>query len=255
MDHCGRVLNAAVFLFHFRVAGYYMPLLIITVLYEMVLSRKNKTFATKMLVNVGVVGTLSIILISPVLIPSINSYIERTQKIAEVANYKKPSPQKMITSDTTSKLFMRLARENGWSYSSSLAPFISLIGFPKFNPRRNNLDGIIMGGRDAYRLGIPVLNFTNYTAIMIMYYIPIGLLLGMAGEGILKYNWLKYNAVNAAVLVILVGLGIISARQRIKDIEPFRFFVTPADVEAMAWIRANTTEEAVFGINTLHVAR
>ena len=69
---------------------------------------------------------------------------------------------------------------------------------------------ILWAEGNAYRLGIPVLNFTNYTAIMIMYYIPIGLLLGMASEALFKVTWLKSKGAQAVIIGILILLGIIS---------------------------------------------
>ena len=50
----------------------------------------------------------------------------------------------------------------------------------------------------------------------------------------------------AAVAVALVWTPI-----RIQDVEPFRFFVTPADEAAMAWIRTHTPEDARFAVNTV----
>ena len=37
---------------------------------------------------------------------------------------------------------------------------------------------------------------------------------------------------------------------RAADVEPYRYFVTDADVKAMAWINANTPSDALFAINT-----
>jgi hypothetical protein len=44
--------------------------------------------------------------------------------------------------------------------------------------------------------------------------------------------------------------GFLASHVRTVDIEPFRYFVTPADVAAMRWIEENTPPDALFAVNT-----
>jgi len=243
------LMNAAVFLFHFRVAGYYLALLFINVLYELVISIQDRTFARKT-ANIVVIGILSLVLISPVLIPSFNSYLEHTQTNTDVVvSQDTPPAEKDYFAYTFDTIYSIGARK--WMvWLIAAATLINIFVFPKWTIGILLWMAVLWAEGNAYRLGIPVLNFTNYTAIMIMFYIPIGLLLGMAGEALFKVPWLKPRGAQAVIMGILFLLGIVSANQRINDIEPLRFFVTAADVEAMDWIRVNTAEDAVFGINT-----
>ena len=48
---------------------------------------------------------------------------------------------------------------------------------------------------------------------------------------------------------VLLG-GLLAMPARVNDIEAFRYFVTPNDVDAMHWIQANTPEDALFTVNT-----
>lgn len=242
-------LNAAVFLFHFRVAGYYIPLVLLSVFYELLMSIKHGKLAQK-LANIGIIGIFSIVLISPALIPSISSYVQRAQANTEMAVTQDPQiSENEYFSYSTDTIFAIGARK--WMVAlTAIATLISLFVFPGYIVGIIFWMTILWAEGNAFRIGVPILNFTNYTAIMILYYIPVGLILGMAGEVVLRLPWLKSRAIQSSVLGLLLLVAIVSANQRVKDIEPLRFFVTPADVEAMDWIRSNTAEDAVFAINT-----
>jgi len=51
-------------------------------------------------------------------------------------------------------------------------------------------------------------------------------------------------------IVFLVLTGVVTYYFRIRDFEPHRAFMTDADKAAMEWIKANTNQDAVFGVNT-----
>jgi hypothetical protein len=104
---------------------------------------------------------------------------------------------------------------------------------------------------EAYELNVPLLRFTNMGAVLVMMYLPIGLWIGIAAQIVApavtapRRKW----ATPALAAVALVA-GVLAGRARLADIEPYRYFVTPADVAAMAWIRKNTPPDALFAINT-----
>ena len=103
----------------------------------------------------------------------------------------------------------------------------------------------------AYRLGVPLLRFTNMGAILIMLYLPIGLIIGAAAHElwmVLDPQRLARAKHLAAVSVLIISF--VFSYVRASDVEPYRYFVTDADVKAMAWINANTPSDALFAINT-----
>jgi hypothetical protein len=101
----------------------------------------------------------------------------------------------------------------------------------------------------VYLLRIPLLNLTNLGAILIMFYLPVGLIIGSAIEELATI--LPHRRVLACVaLVIFLAAGLVGARDRSTTVEFFRFFVMPADVAAMQWINENTLADALFAVNT-----
>lgn len=244
------LLNASIFLLHFRVAGYYLPLLLITIIYEGVRSIKVHSFS-RMLVNTLLIGLFSLILITPAVVPAVFEYVQRSQSSVATQSdaSEDPDPTNEYYGYTLESVYAIGAKK--WMiWLSAAALVVSLFTYPRMSIILILWSGLLWLEGNAYRLGIPLLSFTNYTAIMIFYYIPIGLILGMAGEAILKLPWLKGKSTQIALLGSLVLIAIFAGRQRANDIEPFRFFVTGADLEAMNWIRANTEEDALFAINT-----
>jgi hypothetical protein len=104
---------------------------------------------------------------------------------------------------------------------------------------------------NTYVLGLPLLSFTNLGAVLVMLYLPIGLVVGSATEEALtlcKSHWCRRAAWLVIALVLVVGL--MASRARVTELEPYRYFVTPEDVAAMDWIKENTPPDALFAVNT-----
>ena len=124
--------------------------------------------------------------------------------------------------------------------------------------RRNKIVGaallwivVLISFGSAYRLGIPLLRFTNMGAILMMLYLPIGLIIGAAAHElwmVLDLQQLGRAKHLAAVSVLIIGF--VFSYVRAADAEPYRYFVTDADVNAMAWINANTPSDSLFAVNT-----
>jgi hypothetical protein len=104
---------------------------------------------------------------------------------------------------------------------------------------------------NSYVLGIPFISFTNLGAILIMLYLPIGLVNGWATEEILAFFKPRWHGRAIQVVIVLAWVaGFVASHVRVTDIELYRHFVTPEDVKAMEWIRENTPEDALFAVNT-----
>ena len=103
----------------------------------------------------------------------------------------------------------------------------------------------------AYLLNVPVLNLTNLGAVLIMLYLPMGFLLGAAVQALLALALARgWRWARGAASALVVAAALLMAPLRVSAVEPFRFFVTPADVPAMAWISEYTPPDALFAVNT-----
>ena len=104
---------------------------------------------------------------------------------------------------------------------------------------------------NLYLLQIPALNVTNLGAILIMMYLPLGLATGVAAEEIGTWltSWLgRWVWPTAVALLLLASLP--AAYTHATTVELYRHFVAPADLEAAEWIKTHVPPEAVFAINT-----
>jgi hypothetical protein len=103
---------------------------------------------------------------------------------------------------------------------------------------------------NPYVLGLPGTGLVNNFAVLILFYIPIGVLAGsLIGEA-LPYVWRRAGWKGAAVaslaFILALGSGI---PQRIQDLHMEHAMVTAADMKAMSWIRENTPPDARFLVN------
>ncbi len=237
-------INAGVFLLHFRVAGYYLPLLL-AVLGWMLSGPQTTINRRKTVWGILIVGGFAILMILPAILPAIQVYIAR--RIGA-----DPIPEKSIYHGFPVAAIPELVAYPWLLMVASLSGFYLLF-------RRNTLGVLtILWGfililfGNTYRLRIPMLTFTNMTGIFIMYYLHIGILVGAAVEMVVQ----KFRLVTwlAGLRYVGVGLfivfGIWQGYQRITGVEEYRYFVIAADLEAMQWIVDNTPEDAVFAINT-----
>lgn len=240
-------LNAALFLLHFRVAAFYLPLLAVTVLAEGWLAWRARRLRA-MSVAAALIGLASLALIAPALAAALPVYLNATARLAasgaagELQSFFTFSwaavpvlvARPWLLALAAAGLGWGLWRRNGvaWAVAAWLFPLVGL-GF-------------------TYLLGLPVLNITNLGAVLIMLYQPVALAVGLLGEGLWRLIPERWHGRAQPVLIIaLLGVSVVTGRARATEAEAYRYFVTPADVRAMAWIRANTPAEAQFAINTI----
>ncbi len=106
---------------------------------------------------------------------------------------------------------------------------------------------------NAYLLRIPFLIFTNLGAVLIILYLPIGLVTGSIPEMALTLTlrssrW--YRLISNFTVVLVFASGFIASHVRVTEIEHYRYFVTLEDEKAMKWIKENSPEDALFAVNT-----
>jgi hypothetical protein len=245
----GAMCTAALFLFHFRVAIFYLPLVGISFLHTIIKMRSNQQRLI-LLKYLLVLGFLALLLVLPALWPAANHYISSRQAAAP------------ISAEQAQQL-----RQNLYVFPLSTIPYLVapiwllmitglsvLVGLVRRNWIILTALGwtivlIIMG--NLYLLNIPMLNFTNLGAVLIMLYLPIGLVIGTAVTEIHTlippYHKTK---VELAILIFVLIAALPAAYSRATTLEPYRYFITDTDIDAMAWINENLPEDATFAINT-----
>lgn len=256
---CAAMLTAGVFLLHFRVAALYLALLAPGVLILYWRRRGQPRTLARTILGTALIGALALALVLPVLLPALHVYL---------ASYRNLATQTVVDQEAVAEVMagyfsydwhtVPILAARGWLLLvGGIALIIGLI-------RRHTVTYLALAWlllllliSHTYLLGVSALNITNPGAVFIMLYLPLGLLIGAGGEGLMRWGanrtaepvrWRVRGEVGLAALA--VGVGLYGAAQRVQEIEPFRFFVTDADVRAMAWINDNLPPDARFAVNT-----
>jgi hypothetical protein len=245
----GAVLTAAVFLLHFRVAAFYIPLLALSVMWELwkaCLARRGGP----VLLGIVIIGVAALLVVSPALWEAWRVYGS-------------PGMQKVETASSEVSQTIQAYYEFPWRSVLTLGvrPWLAVLaclGCVVSLVRRSKLVVAcllwvvvlyLMGS--AYILRIPILSVTNLGGVLIMLYLPVGLVIGCATRELLALlgaQWREGIVRITAALVLVTGF--VASHVRVTEVETYRYFVTPGDVVAMDWIRKNTPQDALFAVNT-----
>lgn len=246
------LLSAAIFLLHFRVAVMYILLISIGLLTSFRSLQRNKVRLGVTVIGIICIGAIALLFVSTALWEALRIYIQINR--AHI-------PTELVTAAQISEIQstyyqfhwrdLDLASHTWLLVITFVAALIGLL-------RRNQVTilsllwtAVLYLLGNAYVLGIPILNITNLGAILIMLYLPCALICGAAVEELtllFKDPW-RNRLTQLIVSGVLLG-GLLAIPARVNDIEAFRYFVTPNDVDAMHWIQANTPEDALFAVNT-----
>ncbi len=237
-------LNAAVFLLHFRVSVYYFPLLVIIVIIELISASKKHTIPNYLSMTL-LVGGVSLILILPAVTPAIVNYFGPVYQQVLVA-------QGDTNFAYTSQTIFSIGIQPG------LLAITLLLGVAALFSRYRQLAAVmwlwvllLFVEGNLYKLGISFLNFSNFSGIIIGFYLPASILIGLGIEAILTRIPQTWQNRSANILIILLFVaGIIGGYYRTTGIEPWRYFMTDFDRQAMDWINHNTPAGSIFAINT-----
>ncbi len=242
-------LTGAVFLLHFRVAAFYLPLLAISTAWVLWKAYREGRLGP-IVRGVVAVGLASLLIVAPAISEAMSGYVSSVVNAA-------PSSETSEISETVSRYY-----DFPWSTVPYLVASIWLLGLSGLSAamglmRRNKLVIAclvwifilyLMG--KAHTLRVPLISFTNLGAVMIMLYLPIGVVVGSAAEEACRMCLPRWRRTSSAVVALALIGGFVTSHARAADIEPYRFFVTEEDVAAMQWIRQNTPEDALFAVNT-----
>lgn len=245
----GAILTAGVFLLHFRVAGYFLPLLLLTVILALV-TKRNTGNTGAALQKIVVLGVVTLILISPAIARAIPAYI---------ADRGQPPMQQVMTPTSPYDTYYEYPPDAWVSLGAKplllALGVIGALGALYFYPAAAM---VLLGWflllfleGHAYKFGIPLLAFTNFTAILILLYIPLGLLVGIAVGGAIQLGRQKNRNADILLFALLLAGIAYGVPQRAADVDASRYFVTRGDVAAMSWIKENTPPTSRFGFSTL----
>ncbi len=237
------LLNAGVFLMHFRVAIFYFGLIFVFILFEIIKAIQSKKLF-RLLILIISIAVLSIIFISPSIFQALSKYLEiKPMEINPnknldfnyyqfaLSSYFTLGLHKWMVVLTMIFLIIGLLRKNKWQ----IKLFIWVLG--------------IIGIGYLYLLRIPFLMVTNLGAILIMLYIPSALIIGIGFgelEKLIPKNALK-NKLFAGFLILAIFFSFV----RLYDLEESRFFLSNDDVEAMNWINENLPLNTKIGVRTM----
>ena len=250
------LLIAGVFLIHFRAAAFLLPLIMIICVYEFALAIKNKKHVVRTFLAIVSVAVVSLVLILPALLPAMDFYVDRRSEPAQATS------NETVDDMGDNHYFANYDIESLYSVGAKkwligLTLFGILIGLF----RKNNVVILFMiiwlltlfGAGLLYRLNIPILAFTNMTGMMIMLYLPIGVIVGVLAEDLWQVFTLERHESWASGLQwALLFLAVIAAIYRLGEVQSFRQFMTSADEKAMDWIEDNTPRDAVFAVHTYY---
>ena len=248
------LLNGAVFFFHFRVAAFYLPLLVVSVAWEIGQAYRRGQMGRALRLSVAV-GVVSLVMVAPVLWGAAGIHIARTTQASDrgqvIFTAEQVAETRQLFYEFPWDTIPQLAARSWLLILAGVSAVVGLIARNKLSLASLGWAAVLFLLGNTYRLGIPVLNLTNLGAVLIMLYLPIGLLVGSAVEESLAKvpgTW-RGRAVRMVAALTLMA-GFVASHVRVVDIEPFRYFVTAEDVAAMDWIRENTPAYALFAVNT-----
>lgn len=246
-------LSAGVFLLHYRVAVFYLPWLALGML-EVIGWRPTGTIIRRTLLAAAAIGLLALVLLSPVIGTAVRAYVAEQTSVATTAlgDPVQAAAVREAYFVFPWATFWDLALRPWLFWLTVAALGVGLVrGIPLV---WSSLIWalLLFSLGNAYLLRIPLLNVTNLGAVLILTYLPAAIILGTVAADLVRLlpgDWqspVRRGLAAAAIVAALVWTPI-----RAGDVEPFRYFVTPADARALAWVRDNTPADARFAVNTL----
>ncbi len=242
------LLNAGVFLLHFQVAAYMLPLLVVIAIAEFVHACKEKKHILRTLLGILIVVVVSLVLILPALLPAFDIYYS----VRSAAVWDDTAGQNAYFSSFDFDTFFGLASR---PWLIALAVLGMVVGLLRAGRETTLVVTLwilmlFLEGMSS-RLNIPLLAFTNITGMMIMLYLPVGLLVGLFVHVV--FSWIPKliaKRIEPVFIWLLMFGAMIGSFYRISDVEDYRQLITAEDETAIGWIAANTPEDAVFAVNT-----
>jgi hypothetical protein len=251
----GALLVAGVFLLHLRIAVFLALLLGLTLLVALWRVRRDAhARRTTMLIALALLGA-ALALSGPRLLRAVAEYASGHWAAMLFQGGLRSGEQDRFLGDP--EYFFAFSREAVSYLFADLLPLGALLVAALLAVLRGNLIArvltawsvLLLALAEAHVLKIPLLNVTNLGAVLILLYLPASVVVACGVAETLA--WLRAGAgVQTAVLLAFLALGALGARDRVTQIEPSRFFVTPADLRAMRWLDDNAPRNATVAVRT-----
>lgn len=249
-------LIAGVFLIHFRAAGFLLPLIVVICVYEFAIAIQSKKHAMRTFLSIATIAIVSIVLILPALVPAIDFYVDRRSMPTQSADLE--TADSMIENHyfanyNIDSLYTLGAKK--WMIALTLLGI--LVGLLKKNRLLIFITSVwilaLFGIGLLYRLNIPLLAFTNMAAVIIMLYLPIGVIVGMLVDDLWQvFSLQRHEKWGSGLKWVVLLLAVTSVICRLDEVQNFRQFMTSSDEKAMNWIKNNTPRDSVFAIHTYY---
>ena len=245
------ILVSGMALIHFRVVAFALPLFLIIFLWEIIRPAQTWRERKATILTAILMIVLILILISPALVPALSSYLTPKTPVAgellkDVGNEYYGDFDWLVFQDIGLHRWLvvlaGIGMVAGLFHKKTRMLSITMVLWT----------AMLLGEGLLYQTGIGSLAFTNLTGIMILAYLPAGMLVGLLAEAIINLG-LRFNQnLTPIVVFIAVLAGTIASFDRINDFQEYRYFMSSADEEAMAWVEKNTPPDSTFGINTYY---
>ncbi len=244
------VLSAAVFLFHYRVAVFYVPLLLMSLGWQLWKAYRHGDGPRPVIWGTMAVGFLALVAVAPGAKDAVAAFVT-----------------KQLNAPTILPTTARIIRQEYFEFSLQAVPVLAGPVWLLVAATLGGLAGLLKRNRlvigallwtvslcllgNAYYLGLSFLNLTNLGAVLIMLYLPAGLIMGSVVQDVMKLlGQERRRAASRLVAALVLTAGFVASHVRVTEIEPHRHFVTQEDVAAMDWIASNTDPDATFAVNT-----
>lgn len=254
---CAGLLSASVFLLHFRIAALYIALLVVSIPWYMLKAYHQKRLSIVILYLAAVAST-ALLFVFPTLWQTLTLYaslhtvrpvITDAGQVAQAAQSYFVFPWSSIPALSARYWLLILAGISalvGVVYRKEMTFFTLLWIVAMF------------GIGSAHVLDIALLKVTNLGTVLIMLYMPISILIGIAigaldgTAGKLHAEKIRFRYMFQRCFVVLLLLaGCYGAWQRIHEIEDERYFVQEQDLAAMDWIDQNVPVDSMIAVNTM----
>lgn len=244
--------TAAVLLYHFRGAIFYLLLLVPSLLFVWWRAKRAHCLRNAILRSVFV-ATVALVTVMPAVWPAMQTWLDLNH--AAVAT--PVATPEAIRENEIGFFAFNLSSFSTLSAHTWLL-LLAALSAAYGAWRRNSIVwlsiawfGLLMLAGNIYLLGVPQLNVTNLGAILIMLYMPIALVIGAAFQelcAVFPPRRVQVMQRYGALLLLVIAIPFVWLRSH--DVEPLRFFVTPADEEALTWLADYTDHSGEVAINT-----
>lgn len=250
----GALLVAGVFLLHLRVAIFLVLLLVPTLAVALWQVRHDARARRTTLLLATALLAAALALSGPRLLAAVAEYASGYRAALLFHGGLRAGPQDRLLGDPE---YFSISREAvAYLFAGPLAIVALLLAAVIAVLRGNRVARLLLVWTvlllalgQAHLLQVPLLNVTNLGAVLILLYLPASVILACGVAETLA--WLRAGpGAQTVVLLGFLALGALGARDRVTQIEPTRFFVTPADRRAMRWLDENAPETATIAVRT-----